>query len=70
MGFRDILEIHLLFRGHIRESLRRQCGVLYLCLRTLPKKRSTNSNGLSSRSLFEGILPRQPAVTASFSEVL
>ena len=34
------------------------------------KKGSTNSNGLSSRSLFERIMPLQPAATATFSEVL
>ena len=61
MGFRDTLEIHQLFRD-----------TLGIFVYTYPpeKNRSTNSNGLSSRSLFEGIMPLQPAVTATFCEVL
>ena len=56
MGFREILEIHQLFRDTLGISM-----YTYPC----EKNRSTNSNGLSSRSLFEGIMPLQPAVTTT-----
>ena len=56
MGFREILEIHQLSRD-----------TLGISMYTYPpeKNRSTNSNGLSSRSPFEGIMPLQPAVTTT-----
>ena len=53
-------EIYRLFQGHIRDPY----------VYPPEKKGSTNSNGVSSRSLFEGIMPLQAAVTATFSEVL
>ena len=55
MAFRDIGDSST-FRGHIRD--------LYVYVPSR-KNRSTNLNGLSSRSLFEGIMPLQPAATTT-----
>ena len=60
------------FPGHIGDSSTFPGNIRDLsaiCIRTLPKKRSNNEWFIFSQPFWE-ILPRQPAVTASFFELL